>query len=56
MPLCPDCYAEGRLEVMINFHDETVKGKLYAILECISCGSSIRLPKRIQADGKETTP
>ncbi|MCJ7760350.1 hypothetical protein MUP59_04320 [Candidatus Bathyarchaeota archaeon] len=45
MPLCPDCYKDGRLELMLYTTDETFKGKLYAVLECLSCGSSIRVRK-----------
>lgn len=45
MPLCPDCYEDGRLELMLYIHDETFKGKLYAVLECINCGSSVRVRK-----------
>lgn len=43
MPLCPDCKLEGRLEIMINVGTEVVKNKKYVILECITCGSSIRI-------------
>jgi RNase P subunit RPR2 len=45
MPLCPDCYRDGRLELMIPNGEETVKGKDYVILDCLSCGSSIRVRK-----------
>ena len=42
MPLCPDCYTDGRLELMLNIGNETVKGKPYVVLECICCGSSVK--------------
>jgi len=45
MPLCPDCYRDGRLELMLYIHDEVFKGKEYVVLECVSCGSSIRVRK-----------
>jgi hypothetical protein len=39
MPCCPDCLHDGRLELMLYIHDEVFKGRLYVVLECISCGS-----------------
>lgn len=45
MSLCPDCYKEGRLEIMIHIHDEVFKGRDWAVLECIGCGSSVRCEK-----------
>jgi Zn ribbon nucleic-acid-binding protein len=46
LPLCPDCYADGKLELMVNIGEEKFKGKDYVILECISCGSSVRERKK----------
>lgn len=45
MTLCPDCYADGRLELMINIGDEEFKGNPYVVLECVRCGSSVRVRK-----------
>jgi RNase P subunit RPR2 len=45
MPLCPDCYRDGKLELMIYTNDETFKHKKYVVLECLSCGSSVRVRK-----------
>ena len=40
MPTCPDCG-----DLMISQGEETFKGKQWVILMCISCGSSVRVPK-----------
>jgi hypothetical protein len=46
MPLCPDCYAEGLLNIMINVGEERYKGEQWIILECvIGCGGSTRVRK-----------
>jgi hypothetical protein len=50
MPLCPDCYVDGRLEIMLNIGDEKFKDKDYVVLECVQCGSSVRVRK------ENTTP
>jgi hypothetical protein len=54
LPLCPDClHNDGRLEIMINVGEEVCKKKIYVILECITCGSSVRVPKESTDDLKE---
>ena len=58
MPLCPDCRQnDGILSVMIYVRDEEVikRGRkvIYCVVECLTCGSSLRFPKNVK---QETTP
>lgn len=46
MTICPDCKEnDNTLSIMVLIGTETIKQIDYVILECITCGSSIRVKK-----------